>query len=158
VDRFHKRAIGISNPHRCRQLAGEAHEPGITIVFRRSRFARSGLTDAGARAGAAFNYLIEDVIDLGHIFGVEYPFANDFVLIKDIAFCIGDFRDNRWLDVLTVVGQRRVTRSHVQNRHFTRTQCQRRHRLKRARDSHLCCQVSDVLRTNVQHQLGVGSI
>ena len=113
MHRFHKRAVGITNPHCCCQLAGETHKPGITIVFRRSRFARSRLTDAGARAGAAFNYLIEDVIDLGDIFGVEYPFANDLVFIKDIAFCIGHFGDNRWLDVLTVVGQCRITRSHV---------------------------------------------
>ena len=113
MHRFHKRAVGVTNPHRCRQLAGETHKPGITIVFRRSRFARSRLTDAGARAGAAFNYLIEDVIDLGDIFGVEYTFANDLVFIKDIAFCIGHFGDNRWLDVLTVVGQCRITRSHV---------------------------------------------
>ena len=113
MHRFHERAVWVTDPHRCRQLAGKAHKPGITIVFRRSRFARGGLTDAGARAGAAFNYLIEDVIDLGHIFGVEYPFTNDFVLVKDIAFCIGHFGDNRWLDVLTVVGQCRITRSHV---------------------------------------------
>jgi len=121
VHRFHKRAVGVTNPHCCGQFAGETHKPGITIVFRRSRFARSGLTDAGARAGSAFNYLIEDVIDLGHVFGVEYPFANDLVLIKDVAFCIGNFGNNRWLDVLTVVGQSRIPRSHVQNRHFART-------------------------------------
>lgn len=121
MHRFHERAVGVTNPHRCRQLAGETHKPGITVVFRRSRFARSGLTDAGARARATFNNLIEDVIHLGHIFGIKYPFANDFVLIKNVAFCIGDFGDNCWLDVLAVVGQRRITRSHVQNRHFTRT-------------------------------------
>ena len=70
MHRFHKRAVGVTDPHRCRQLAGKAHKPGITIVFRRSRFARRRLTDAGARAGTAFNDLIEDVIDLGDIFGV----------------------------------------------------------------------------------------
>ena len=121
MHRFHERAVGITNPHCCCQLAGETHKPGITIVFRRSRFARSGLTDAGARARATFNDLVEDVIHLGHIFGIKYPFANDLVLIKNVAFCIGDFGDNCWLDVLAVVGQRRITRSHVQNRHFTRT-------------------------------------
>ena len=115
MHRFHKRAVGITDPYRCGQFAGEAHEPGITIVFRRSRFARSGLTDAGARAGATFDDLIEDVIDLGHIFGIKDPFANDFVLIKNVAFCISNFGDNRWLDVLTVVGQCRITRSHIQN-------------------------------------------
>ena len=90
MHRFHKRAVGVTDPHRCRQLAGETHKPGITIVFRRSRFARSRLTDAGARAGAAFNYLIEDVIDLAFSWSPLNTLAiflnNEFLVYLTVKF------------------------------------------------------------------------
>ena len=156
----HANLVTATDPYRRGKLRGNAAEPFVAPVFRRTGFARYRLAvvDGSATAGAVGHNAFHNV---GCRLGkrrIEYLFALGVGLVDGCAVGVLDGLDTHCFVLGAAVGDSGIRLRHFANRYFFRAQRNGRVCVQVGLDSALLCHVDYLVGTDFGAQLGKAGV